>query len=64
MTASKLPAHPALLNHTASGIGLVSGQLFPNGEYWIALRSQIWHEQGNCLDDGIIRALSFSHRDC
>jgi len=53
MTASQFPTDPPVLCYTASDSRLVPCQLFSYGKHGFALRRQVWHKQGNSLDDTV-----------
>lgn len=55
MTASQFPTDPPVLCYTASDSCLVPCQLFSYGKHGFALRRQVWHKQGDSLDDTVTK---------
>lgn len=57
MTAAQHPLDPGLFHPSTSLSSLVLGQLLPHGRHRIAIRDELWREEGGRLDDGMMRSL-------
>lgn len=51
MIAAKYPLDPVVFPRTISSLGMVPGQLFPNGRDRPPLRSSVWDQSIIGMDD-------------